>query len=114
MRHELQNCLLRPWRAGDEASSIVHANSRDVWLNLRDQFPHPYTRENAEAWVKFASNAAQPTSSRLTLLRLTCGIGQSGPRLTHGRLRSSANCQSVAANKAPPPMCETRAPERRR
>lgn len=62
VRHELQNCLLRPWRAGDEASLILHANSRDVWLNLRDQFPHPYTREDAQAWVKFASNAAQPTS----------------------------------------------------
>lgn len=62
MRYELQNCLLRPWRVGDEASLVVHANNRDVWLNLRDQFPHPYTREDAEAWVKFASNQTQPTS----------------------------------------------------
>jgi RimJ/RimL family protein N-acetyltransferase len=62
VRIDLHNCLLRPWRAGDEASLIVHANSRDVWLNLRDQFPHPYTQADAEAWVKFASNQAQPTS----------------------------------------------------
>jgi RimJ/RimL family protein N-acetyltransferase len=43
-------------------SLTIHANSRDIWLNLRDQFPHPYTAEDAEAWVKFASSQAQPTS----------------------------------------------------
>ncbi len=62
MRIDLDNCLLRPWRAGDEASLVAHANSRNVWLNLRDQFPHPYTPGDAEAWVEFASNQAQPTS----------------------------------------------------
>lgn len=34
---------------------MVHASDRDVWLNLRDQFPHPYTRADAEAWVQLAS-----------------------------------------------------------
>jgi len=62
MRIDLHNCSLRPWRAGDEASLVVHANDRDVWLNLRDQFPHPYTAADAEAWVRFASSQAQPTS----------------------------------------------------
>lgn len=62
MQRELKNCLLRPWRAGDESSLIAHANNREVWLNLRDQFPHPYTPADAESWVKFASNQAQPTS----------------------------------------------------
>lgn len=41
---------------------MVHANSREVWLNLRDQFPHPYTRDDAGAWVNFASNQTPPTS----------------------------------------------------
>lgn len=62
MQRELKNCRLRPWRAGDESSVIAHANNREVWLNLRDQFPHPYTPADAEAWVKFASNQAQLTS----------------------------------------------------
>jgi RimJ/RimL family protein N-acetyltransferase len=62
MRIDLHNCLLRPWRTGDEASLVVHANNRNVWINLRDQFPHPYTRADAETWVAFASNQAQPTS----------------------------------------------------
>lgn len=62
MRIDLQSCLLRPWDAGDDASLVAHANNRAVWVNLRDQFPHPYTPKDAEAWIKFASNQARPTS----------------------------------------------------
>jgi RimJ/RimL family protein N-acetyltransferase len=30
----------------------VHANNRKIWLNLRDRFPHPYTRADAQRWLK--------------------------------------------------------------
>jgi [ribosomal protein S5]-alanine N-acetyltransferase len=43
-------CRLRPWRASDEASLVENANSRAVWLNLRDRFPHPYTAADARTW----------------------------------------------------------------
>jgi [ribosomal protein S5]-alanine N-acetyltransferase len=62
MRIDSSNFLLRPWRVGDEASLVVHANNREIWLNLRDQFPHPYTAADAEAWVRFASDQLRPTS----------------------------------------------------
>jgi ribosomal-protein-alanine N-acetyltransferase len=48
-------CALRSWQAGDEDSLVRHANDRGVWLNLRDRFPHPYTREDAEKWVQLAT-----------------------------------------------------------
>jgi RimJ/RimL family protein N-acetyltransferase len=47
---------------GDEAALARHANSRAVWLNLRDRFPHPYTLADAEDWVRFAS-AQQPETN---------------------------------------------------
>lgn len=47
---------------GKAQSSGVHLRRACEVAGIRDQFPHPYTREDAEAWVKFASNAAQPTS----------------------------------------------------
>ena len=47
-------CRLRPWRAGDERRLPDHANDREVWLNLRDRFPHPYTSKDARQWVRFA------------------------------------------------------------
>jgi RimJ/RimL family protein N-acetyltransferase len=54
--------VLRPWRAGDQTSLVRHANDREIWQNLRDQFPHPYTPADAESWVSFASGQPQPTS----------------------------------------------------
>jgi RimJ/RimL family protein N-acetyltransferase len=50
---------IRSWRTGDEPSLARHANSRNVWLNVRDRFPHPYTLEHAKEWVAMAS-AAEP------------------------------------------------------
>jgi ribosomal-protein-alanine N-acetyltransferase len=39
---------LRPWQLTDAPALTRHANDRDIWLNLRDRFPHPYTRQDAE------------------------------------------------------------------
>jgi [ribosomal protein S5]-alanine N-acetyltransferase len=62
MRIDCGCCTLRLWRLGDEASLVRHANDREVWLNLRDQFPHPYTAADADGWIHFAGNQARPTS----------------------------------------------------
>lgn len=50
--------ILRPLRAGDEASIAENANDREVWRNLRDRFPHPYTLADAAGWIRHV--AAQP------------------------------------------------------
>jgi RimJ/RimL family protein N-acetyltransferase len=44
-------CLLRPWRTDDLGSLVRHANNRNVWLTVRDRFPHPYTEEAGRAWL---------------------------------------------------------------
>jgi ribosomal-protein-alanine N-acetyltransferase len=44
-------CGLRPWQASDVASLVREANNRNVWLGLRDQFPHPYTPAAARGWI---------------------------------------------------------------
>ncbi len=30
----------------------MHANNRDIWLNLRDAFPHPYSLDDARQFLK--------------------------------------------------------------
>ncbi len=35
---------LREWRESDIPSLVRYANNRNVWINLRDRFPHPYTK----------------------------------------------------------------------
>lgn len=48
--------LLRPWRQSDRFSLIRYANDREVWRNLRDVFPHPYTVEAADEWLGEVAN----------------------------------------------------------
>ncbi len=61
MEFQLQKSLLRPWRFGDEPSLEKHANNRNVWINVRDHFPHPYTRGDAMRWVQRASTDLSET-----------------------------------------------------
>jgi ribosomal-protein-alanine N-acetyltransferase len=51
----LPDCTIRPWTGADAAALVRHANDREVWRNLRDRFPHPYTAEDAAAWLTFAA-----------------------------------------------------------
>jgi RimJ/RimL family protein N-acetyltransferase len=62
LRLDCGPCVIRSWRPGDEDALARHANDRGVWLNLRDRFPHPYTRSDAEQWVRFASGRTPETA----------------------------------------------------
>jgi len=44
MRLPLSRCDVRSWRVDDLASLVAYADNRKIWLNLRDRFPHPYTK----------------------------------------------------------------------
>jgi RimJ/RimL family protein N-acetyltransferase len=48
---DVPGTCVRSWRADDAPSLALHANSRAVWRNLRDQFPHPYGLADAEAFL---------------------------------------------------------------
>src|SRR5215467_4392222 len=49
-------CVLRRWRNDDKSSLVRHANNRQVWRNLRDVFPHPYTESDANVWLRYAAD----------------------------------------------------------
>lgn len=55
-------CTIRSWRNDDEESLPIQANNRKIWLNLRDQFPHPYTTGDAQRWLQHIT-AVRPESS---------------------------------------------------
>lgn len=44
-------CCLRPWQMSDAPSMALYANNRQIWRNLRDQFPFPFTVADAERWI---------------------------------------------------------------
>lgn len=47
-------CCLRPLQPTDAASLARHANDREIWLNLRDRFPHPYAEADALDYIAYA------------------------------------------------------------
>lgn len=55
---ELNRCLLRPLQESDARSIAVHANSRKIWLNVRDRFPHPYRLDDAVEFIQKAGDSA--------------------------------------------------------
>lgn len=55
MKLKLSKSVVRAWEAGDEESLVRHANSRSIWRNLRDGFPHPYTFADAKRWIEMAN-----------------------------------------------------------
>ncbi len=57
VQFDLGACLLRPWRDGDQPALQRHANDWEVARWLRDRFPHPYTADDADEWVEYASTA---------------------------------------------------------
>ncbi|MBK6937318.1 MAG: GNAT family N-acetyltransferase [Chitinophagaceae bacterium] len=42
---------IRRWKNEDLGSLVFHANNINVWNNVRNYFPHPYTEENGKAWL---------------------------------------------------------------
>ena len=50
---------IRSWLWGDEEAIVKYANNRKVWINLRDSFPHPYTSDDAKAWIRGVKERAR-------------------------------------------------------
>jgi RimJ/RimL family protein N-acetyltransferase len=47
----LGSCIVRDWAAEDLQALVRHANNRNIWLNLRDRFPHPYTEADGRGFL---------------------------------------------------------------
>ena len=43
---------LRPWADADAELLTVYFNNINIWNNLRDYIPHPYTTEDAEKFIQ--------------------------------------------------------------
>jgi RimJ/RimL family protein N-acetyltransferase len=51
MRLDCKLCVVRDWELTDRASLLRNANNKNVWRNLMDRFPHPYTEGDADTWL---------------------------------------------------------------
>ena len=67
---------IRSYRTGDKPALVAYADNRNVSRNLRDRFPHPYTPEVADWWLKHVAAEEPQTSFAIaTTEELIGGIG---------------------------------------
>jgi RimJ/RimL family protein N-acetyltransferase len=59
---DLGDVKVRSWRRDDLKSLVHHANNPKIAVNLRDQFPHPYTRRDGIDFLEYAQTQ-DPESS---------------------------------------------------
>jgi len=69
----LERCAIRNWRMDDGTPLAQHANNRKIWLGLRDLFPHPYTIDHANEFLRRALVAEPATSFCIDIDGLAVG-----------------------------------------
>ncbi len=62
VRIALPSCEVRSWQAHDADALARCANSRAIWLNLRDAFPHPFTKHDADAYIRSVRKRSPQTA----------------------------------------------------
>jgi RimJ/RimL family protein N-acetyltransferase len=86
---EIRGCVLRPWASTDKPSLIANANNRNVWRNLADVFPHPYTEADADAWLRIAATPGRNLTFAIALDGLA--VGGIGARAGEGIFARTAH-----------------------
>jgi ribosomal-protein-alanine N-acetyltransferase len=64
---ELATCSVRSWEWRDLDAIVRHANNRNVWINLRDRFPYPYTSNDAKSWLDMVVGSKPETSLAISV-----------------------------------------------
>ncbi len=76
MQLKFKKYTIRSWKKEDAPAIAKHANNRNIWLNLRDGFPHPYSVNDAN---EFISNAlAKEPETFFSIASSTEAIGGIG------------------------------------
>ncbi len=52
MKLTLKTCVVRSWKTSDVESLARYADNRKIWINLRDAFPHPYTKRDGREFIR--------------------------------------------------------------
>jgi ribosomal-protein-alanine N-acetyltransferase len=81
---------LRPWVAADVEALTRLGDDRDIWRNLHDPFPHPFTPPSAEMWL--ADRLTEPPTQR------SSAILRRGEVVGGIRLRQNAGAHSICAD----------------
>lgn len=67
MQLTLARLGVRSLRLDDAARLAKFANNREIWRNLRDRFPHPYARKDADEYLARALGREPQLNFAITL-----------------------------------------------
>ncbi len=59
---DLGDLQIRTWRKSDLDALLRYANNPKIAANLRDQFPHPYTRRDGMEYLNYVRDMDVPMS----------------------------------------------------
>lgn len=88
MELKLKTCTVRSWDWRDRDAIVKHANNRNVWINLRDRFPHPYTVNDARRWLDMVVGHTPETNFAIAVADQA--VGGIGFTVQHDVARRSA------------------------
>ena len=88
MELKLKTCTVRSWDWRDRDAIVKHANKRNVWINLRDRFPHPYTMNDARRWLEMVVGHEPETNFAIVVAHEA--VGGIGFTVQHDVARRSA------------------------
>jgi RimJ/RimL family protein N-acetyltransferase len=64
---KLTSCEIRSWKASDLESLVQYANNRNVWINVRDRFPYPYTTHDGRAFLRHTRDQRPETAFAIAI-----------------------------------------------
>jgi RimJ/RimL family protein N-acetyltransferase len=72
MEIKLQQCTLTEWRESYADSLALQANNPQIAQYLRDSFPSPYTKEDANSWIQFNQTKIKPITNLAIVVKGVC------------------------------------------
>ena len=64
---------LTAWHMEDVQQLVKIANSISIWQNVRDSFPHPYTKKDATEWITAHQGKTSLENSAVRVDGSLCG-----------------------------------------
>lgn len=62
MKLTIGKWAVRSYEANDLATIVKYGNNRNIWQNLTNRFPSPYTAKDAEWWLKHVQSQQPETN----------------------------------------------------
>lgn len=73
MKIEKGKYQIRPWKIEDVKSLAENANNINIWNNIRDRFPYPYTEEDGEEFINSTIQKDEPEDFAIIIDRKAVG-----------------------------------------